>query len=230
MCPHHGRMRRSHSRSAPASRHRARLIAGLTKMRATPGLRAAVSSSLRCSGRQASGVDVVAVLRRPCRSPTSRRARRRSAAGPASGSATDRPRSRAGARRGRSASVRRAAAPYRRPGGPAIRQPWPSRRGARRKAIRRGWPQARLRDGRMTCQFGPSAGNSTAPREAALGIAADRPCRGRRRPRCQSEQPLSGIRRQAGQHRFPPRRQLLRGILGARRTRARTAGTRPRPR
>ena len=55
MWPHHGRMRRSQSRSAPASRHSARLIAGLTKMRATMGLRAAASSSLRCCGRQTSG-------------------------------------------------------------------------------------------------------------------------------------------------------------------------------
>ena len=31
------------------------------------------------------------------------------------------------------------------------------------KSTRLGWPQARLREGRITCQPGPSAGSGTAP-------------------------------------------------------------------
>ena len=45
--------------------------------------------------------------------------------------------------------------------GPADRRQFRGRRSI--AAISAGWPQARLRDGRMTCQVGPSAGKATAP-------------------------------------------------------------------
>src|SRR5207248_1218341 len=55
-------MRSSHARSAPASRHKARLIAGLTKMRSTSGERAKASSSRRCSGRHIRGSILLPLL------------------------------------------------------------------------------------------------------------------------------------------------------------------------
>jgi len=54
-----------------------------------------------------------------------------------------------------------AMSPTNRPGHPAV----PAASAARRStnAISIGCPQARFRDGRITCQFGPSAGSAVAP-------------------------------------------------------------------